>query len=165
MKKITALLLALLALAAPVALAGGASATPATSRNLVQTAVAAGQFKTLVKLVKLAGLQGALEGPGKLTVFAPTDAAFAKLPKSTLNALLANKAKLKSVLLYHVLKGEVPAAKVLKLKSARTLEGSTVKIRVSGGVVYVDSAKVLKTNVYASNGVIHVINSVLVPAK
>ncbi len=165
MKKIAALSLAVMALAAPLAMASGSSATPAASKNLVQTAVAAGQFKTLVKLVKLAGLQGALEGSSKLTVFAPTDAAFAKLPKSTINALLANKAKLKAVLLYHVLKGEVPAAKVLKLKSARTLEGSSVKIRVAGGTVFVNSAKVLKTNVYASNGVIHVINSVLVPSK
>ena len=165
MKRIAALSLALVAFAVPLAAASGSTATPAASKNIVQTAVAAGQFKTLVKLVKLAGLQGALEGKGKLTVFAPTDAAFAKVPKSTINALLADKAKLKSVLLYHVLKGEVPAAKVLKLKSAKTLEGSSVKIKVSGGVVHVNGAKVLKTNVYASNGVIHVINSVLVPSS
>ncbi len=164
MKKITALSLALIALAAPMAMASGA-ARPAAGKNLVQTAVAAGQFKTLVKLVKLAGLQSALEGSAKLTVFAPTDAAFAKVPKGTLEALLANKAKLKAVLLYHVLNGEVPAAKVLTLRSAKTLEGSTVKIRVSGGVVYVNQARVLKTNVFASNGVIHVINSVLVPTN
>jgi uncharacterized surface protein with fasciclin (FAS1) repeats len=165
MKKITALSLALIALAAPMAMASGPAARPAGGKNLVQTAVAAGQFTTLVKLVKLAGLQSALEGSAKLTVFAPTNAAFAKVPKSTLDALLANKAKLKAVLLYHVLKGEVPAAKVITLKSAKTLEGSTVKIRVSGGVVYVNQAKVLKTNVFASNGVIHVINSVLVPTN
>ena len=165
MKRIAALSLALVAFAVPLAAASGSTATPAASKNIVQTAVAAGQFKTLVKLVKLAGLQGALEGKGKLTVFAPTDAAFAKVPKSTINALLADKAKLKAVLLYHVLKGEVPAAKVLKLKSAKTLEGSTVKIKVSGGVVHVNGAKVLKTNVYAANGVIHVINSVLVPSS
>jgi uncharacterized surface protein with fasciclin (FAS1) repeats len=165
MKKIAALSLALVALSAPMALASGSTASPAASKNLVQTAVGAGQFKTLVKLVKLAGLQSALEGPGKLTVFAPTDAAFAKVPKSTINALLADKAKLKAVLLYHVLKGQVPAAKVVKLKSAKTLEGSSVKIKVSGGVVRVNGAKVLKTNVYASNGVIHVINSVLVPSS
>jgi uncharacterized surface protein with fasciclin (FAS1) repeats len=165
MKKIAVLSLALMALAAPLTTASGSTATPAATKNLVQTAVAAGQFKTLVKLVKRAGLQSALEGSGKLTVFAPTDAAFAKVPKSTINALLANKAKLRAVLLYHVLKGEVPAAKVVKLKSAKTLEGSSVKIKVSGGTVYVNSAKVLKTNVYASNGVIHVINSVLVPSS
>jgi uncharacterized surface protein with fasciclin (FAS1) repeats len=165
MKKIAALSLALVALSAPMALASGSTASPAASKNLVQTAVGAGQFKTLVKLVKLAGLQSALEGPGKLTVFAPTDAAFAKVPKSTINALLADKAKLKAVLLYHVLKGQVPAAKVVKLKSAKTLEGSSVKIKVSGGMVHVNGAKVLKTNVYASNGVIHVINSVLVPSS
>lgn len=165
MKKITALTLAVLALGAPTAFAGAQAATHSPSKNLVQTATAAGQFKTLVKLVKLAGLQSALEGKSKLTVFAPTDAAFAKVPKSTIDALLANKAKLKAVLLYHVLKGEVPAAKVVGLRSATTLEGSSVKIRVSGGVVHVNQAKVIKTNVFASNGVIHVINSVLVPAK
>jgi len=165
MKKLTALSLALVALAAPMAMASGPAAAPAASKNLVQTAVAAGQFKTLVKLVKLAGLQGALEGKAKLTVFAPTDAAFAKVPKSTLDALLADKAKLKAVLLYHVLSGEYPAAKILKLSSAKTLEGSRVEIRVSGGVVHVNGATVLKTNVFASNGVIHVINSVLVPTS
>jgi uncharacterized surface protein with fasciclin (FAS1) repeats len=165
MKKLTALVLALTALAIPASLAGAQTAKPAASKNLVQTAVAAGQFKTLVKLVKLAGLQSALEGSSKLTVFAPTDAAFAKVPKATINALLANKAELKAVLLYHVLKGEFPAAKILKLKSAKTLEGSSVKFSVTGGAVHVNDAKVIKANVFASNGVIHVINTVLVPPK
>ena len=107
---------------------GRRTAAPAKSAkanaNIVQTAVAAGQFKTLVALVKQAGLAGALSGKGPLTVFAPTDAAFAKVPKATLAALGKDKAKLKAVLLYHVVKGKVTAAQVVKLKSATTLEGS-----------------------------------------
>jgi uncharacterized surface protein with fasciclin (FAS1) repeats len=163
MKRIILIALVALMVAVPAALAGGSSAKTSASKNIVQTAEAAGQFKTLVTLVKKAGLAGALTGPGKLTVFAPTDAAFAKVPKSTLNSLLAHPAKLKAVLLYHVLKGEVPASKVLKLTSATTLEGAKVKISIRSGSVYVNSAKVIKTNVFASNGVIHVINSVLIP--
>ena len=165
MKRLLALSLAALALAAPIALANGSAATPAARKNIVQTAIAAGQFKTLVKLVGVAGLASALQGSTKLTVFAPTDAAFAKVPARTLTALLANKAKLRAVLLYHVVKGEVPAAKVVKLKSAKTLEGSSVKITLARGSVYVNQAKVIKANVFASNGVIHVINSVLVPSR
>ncbi len=135
----------------------------APSKNIVETAAGAGQFKTLVKLVKSAGLAGALSGKQKLTVFAPTDAAFAKLPKSTLTALGKDKAQLKKVLLYHVVKGEVKAAKVVKLKSAKTLEGASVKIAVKNGKVYVNKARVTKADVLASNGVIHVINQVLIP--
>jgi uncharacterized surface protein with fasciclin (FAS1) repeats len=132
-------------------------------KNLVQTAVAAGQFKTLASLLQKAGLAGTLEGKGPFTVFAPTDAAFAKVPKATLSALAKNKAKLRAVLLYHVVKGKVTAAQVVKLHSARTLEGKPVSIRVSGGKVIVGGATVLKANVMASNGVIHVINKVLIP--
>ena len=147
--------------------AGSAGAAPAkhaqAQSNIVQVAAANPQFTTLVSLVKKAGLAGALSGKGPLTVFAPTDAAFAKVPKATLAALLKDKAKLKSVLLYHVVKGKVTAAQVVKLKSAKTLEGSTVPIKVSGGKVYVDGAQVVKADVAASNGVIHVINKVLIP--
>ena len=147
--------------------AGSAGAAPAkhakTQSNIVQVAAANPQFTTLVSLVKKAGLAGALSGKGPLTVFAPTDAAFAKVPKATLAALLKDKAKLKAVLLYHVVKGKVTAAQVVKLKSAKTLEGSTVPIKVSGGKVYVDGAQVVKADVAASNGVIHVINKVLIP--
>lgn len=164
MKRLALLLIVSSALVLPAIAAQGAT-TPPPSKNIVQTAVAAGKFTTLVKLVKRAGLAGALTGASKLTVFAPTDEAFAKVPKSTLDSLLAHPAKLKAVLLYHVLGGEFPAAKVLKLKSAKTLEGSSVKISVRGGAVYVNTAKVLKTNVFASNGVIHVINSVLIPPR
>jgi uncharacterized surface protein with fasciclin (FAS1) repeats len=133
--------------------------------NIVQTAVAAGQFKTLVSLVKQAGLVGALSGHGPLTVFAPTDAAFAAVPKATLGALAKDKAKLKAVLLYHVVEGDVTAAQVTKLNAAKTLEGGTLPIRVTGGTVYVDGAQVTKANVATSNGVIHVINKVLIPSS
>jgi uncharacterized surface protein with fasciclin (FAS1) repeats len=157
--------LALFALAA-VMVAAGASTATATTRadaNIVQTAVAAGQFKTLTKLLTRAGLVSALEQPGPYTVFAPTDAAFKKVPKATLNALLHNRAKLKAVLLYHVVAGKVTAADVVKLKSAKTLNGKSVRIRVAGMNVFVNSAKVTKPDVTTSNGVIHVINRVLIP--
>lgn len=139
-----------------------ASAEP--SKNIVQTAIAAGQFKTLVSLVKKAGLAGALSGSGPLTVFAPTDAAFAKVPKATLAALAKDRAKLKAVLLYHVAKGKVTSGKVVKLKSVKTLQGGAVSIKVAGGKVYVGGARVIKADVMASNGVIHVVNKVLIPA-
>jgi uncharacterized surface protein with fasciclin (FAS1) repeats len=142
--------------AAPVANAG-------SEGNIVQTAVAAGQFKTLAKLLKRAGLASALQQPGPFTVFAPTDAAFKKVPKKTLNALLHNKAKLKAVLLYHVVSGKVTAADVVKLTSAKTLNGKNVRIRVSGSNVFVNKAKVTTPDVLASNGVIHVVNRVLIP--
>ena len=153
----------LLALVAAFAAPASASRSAAPTKNIVQTAVAAGQFKTLVALVKKAGLVGALSGKGQLTVFAPTDAAFAKVPKATLAALGADKAKLKAVLLYHVVKGKVTAAQAAKLTSAPTLEGSAIKIRVANGSVYINTAKVVKADVLASNGVIHVINKVLLP--
>jgi uncharacterized surface protein with fasciclin (FAS1) repeats len=157
--------LALLALASLV-MAVAATSAPARTRsdaNIVQTAVAAGQFKTLTKLLKRAGLVGALQQPGPYTVFAPTDAAFKKVPKATLNALLHNRAKLKAVLLYHVVAGKVTAADVVKLSSAKTLNGKSVRIRVSGMNVFVNSAKVTTADVETSNGVIHVINRVLIP--
>lgn len=157
----------ILLLAVVTALVGSTAATapaqPRQSRDIVQTAVAAGQFKTLARLLTKAGLVGALEKPGPYTVFAPTDAAFAKVPKKTLDGLLANKAKLKAVLLYHVVAGRVTAADVTKLSSAKTLDGKTVRIRVSGTNVFVNTAKVTKPDVMATNGVIHVVNRVLIP--
>ena len=180
MKKLFATTLAGVALAATLAACGGSSSSSSTTAsasspssaaaapaqsNIVQTAVAAGEFKTLVSLVKQAGLAGALSGPGPLTVFAPTDAAFAAVPKATLAELAKNPAKLKAVLLYHVVKGDVTAAQVTKLKSAKTLEGGSVPIHVTSGKVYVGDAQVTKTNVVTSNGVIHVINRVLIPAS
>jgi uncharacterized surface protein with fasciclin (FAS1) repeats len=144
---------------------GAATKAPAAQKNIVQTAVAAGQFKTLVSLVKQAGLAKALSGPGQLTVFAPTDAAFAKVPKKTLAALANNKTQLKAVLLYHVVKGKVTAAQAGMLSSATTLQGAALPIRTTGGKVFVGGAQVVKADVMASNGVIHVINKVLLPPK
>ncbi|HST19432.1 MAG TPA: fasciclin domain-containing protein [Gaiellaceae bacterium] len=167
MKRILALSLGLLLVAGGLALvaarARSAQAAPSAQKNIVQTAVAAGQFKTLVSLVKQAGLAKALSGTQKLTVFAPTDAAFAKVPKSTLESLAAHPAKLKAVLLYHVVKGEVLSGQVVKLTSAKTLEGQPVRIHVANGKVFVNNAQVVKANVLASNGVIHVVNRVLLP--
>jgi uncharacterized surface protein with fasciclin (FAS1) repeats len=167
MKKIAVLVTgaAVLAVAAGIATASPTKATGMGEKNIVQTAVATGQFKTLVTLVKQAGLAGALSGPGPLTVFAPTDAAFAKVPKATLAALAKNKAKLKAVLLYHVAKGKVTANRVVKVKSVKTLEGGSVSVKVAGGKVYVGGARVVTPDVMASNGVIHVINKVLIPAS
>ncbi len=164
-KSIAAFVAATVVVAAVAGLATASSAKQAgmSDKNIVQTAVAAGQFKTLVSLVKQAGLAGALSAPGQLTVFAPTDAAFAKVPKATLAALAKDKAKLKAVLLYHVAKGKVTAAKVVKLKTVTTLEGDTLSIRVAGGKVLVGGAQVITPDVMASNGVIHVINKVLIP--
>jgi uncharacterized surface protein with fasciclin (FAS1) repeats len=161
MKRILSIVM-LLAVVGSVAVAA-ATARSTEQRTVVQTAVAAGQFKTLTKLLTRAGLVSALQQPGPFTVFAPTDAAFNKVPKSTLNALLHDKARLKAVLLYHVVSGKVTAADVVKLSSAKTLDGKTVRIRVSGANVFVNSAKVTKPDVMASNGVIHVINRVLIP--
>ena len=138
-------------------------ATATAPKTIVQTAVAAGSFKTLASLLKKAGLVGTLQGKGPFTVFAPTDAAFAKLPKATLAALAKDKAKLRSVLLYHVVKGNVPAAKVVTLRSAKTLNGKAVSIRINGGKVSVGGARVTTADVKASNGVIHVVNKVLIP--
>ncbi len=159
--------LALLAAAAVAVAAIGASASNASrsegNQNIVKTAIAAGQFKTLASLLTNAGLAGTLQGKGPFTVFAPTDAAFAKVPKATLAALAKNKAKLRAVLLYHVVKGKVTAGQAMKLRSARTVNGKPLSIRVSGGRVLVGGATVTKADVAASNGVIHVINKVLIP--
>jgi uncharacterized surface protein with fasciclin (FAS1) repeats len=168
MKKLgTAVLIGVAALAAATSVAAASSATSTGigRKNIVQTAAAAGQFKTLVALVKQAGLAGALSGPGPLTVFAPTDAAFAKVPKATLAALGKDKAQLKAVLLYHVVKGNVTAAQASMLASAKTLEGAKLPIRVAGTKVYVGGALVTKANVMTSNGIIHVVNKVLIPPK
>jgi uncharacterized surface protein with fasciclin (FAS1) repeats len=139
------------------------AAPAAPAKNIVQTAVAAGQFKTLASLLTNAGLARTLQGKGPFTVFAPTDAAFAKVPKATLGALAENKAKLRAVLLYHVVRGKVTAAQAMKLRSATTLNGKPLTIRVNGGKVLVGGATVTKADVMASNGVIHVVNKVLIP--
>ena len=147
-----------------MAVAGSpATARPNEDKNIVQTARAAGSFTTLTKLVAKAGLAGTLSKPGPYTVFAPTDAAFRKVPKSTLNALAKNRAQLRKVLLYHVVAGQVTSADVVKLSSAKTLNGKSVRIRTMDGSVYINTARVVKPDVMASNGVIHVISKVLIP--
>lgn len=134
-------------------------------KDLVDTAVAAGSFKTLAAAVKAAGLVDTLKGEGPFTVFAPTDEAFAKLPAGTVESLLLpeNKDKLVAILTYHVVAGKVLAADVVELKSAKTVNGKDVMIKVSDNGVMVDAAKVVATDIEASNGVIHVIDSVLLP--
>ena len=155
------------ALVACVSLVGPASAEPsAPTQNITKTAASLPHFTTLVSLLKQAKLASALTAKGPYTVFAPTNAAFKKLPAATLNAVQSDPALLKKVLLYHVVKGDVRAAQVVKLdgKSARTLEGQQVSIDVRGGSVFLnDDVRVTKTDVVATNGVIHVINKVLVP--
>jgi uncharacterized surface protein with fasciclin (FAS1) repeats len=153
---------------ATIAVADASPSAPAKAaapgRDLVQTANAAGDFKTLVSLVKRAGLAGALSGTTKLTVFAPTDAAFKKVPKATLTKLLAHRSQLRRVLLYHVVAGDVKAAQVVKLRSAKTLAGPKVRIRTKDGKVFLNgTSRVVKTDIAASNGTIHVINRVLLP--
>lgn len=135
------------------------------SKDIVDTAVSAGSFKTLVAAIKAAELTDALKGKGPFTVFAPTDEAFAKLPKETLESLLKpeNKEKLAGILKYHVVSGKVLAADVVKLKEAKTLQGQSVKIAVKDGKVFLDGAAVTKTDIPASNGVIHVIDKVILP--
>jgi uncharacterized surface protein with fasciclin (FAS1) repeats len=134
-------------------------------KDIVDTAVAAGSFNTLAKALQAAGLVDTLKGAGPFTVFAPTDAAFAKLPPGTLEDLLkpANKAKLQAVLTYHVVPGKVMAADVVKKTAAKTVEGSEIKIAVRDGAVHVNDATVVKTDIAATNGVIHVIDSVILP--
>lgn len=135
--------------------------TAAHAKDIVDTAVGAGSFKTLVTAVQAAGLVDTLKGPGPFTVFAPTDEAFAKIPKADLDALLADKAKLTAVLTYHVVPGKVMAADV-KAGKVKTVQGSELTVSTTGGVK-VDNAKVVSTDVAASNGVIHVIDSVIMP--
>jgi uncharacterized surface protein with fasciclin (FAS1) repeats len=130
--------------------------------DIVDTAVSAGQFNTLAKALTEAGLVDTLKGSGPFTVFAPTDAAFAKLPKGTLEGLLKDKEKLKAVLTYHVVPGKVMAADV-KPGNVKTVQGSEAKISVKGSNVMIDKAKVVKTDVAADNGVIHVIDTVILP--
>jgi len=139
------------------------AASAGARTNIVETARAAGQFKTLTALLERAGLVKTLEGSGPFTVFAPTDRAFARVPKATLDALAADKAKLQSVLLYHVAEGKLPAAKVVKRKSIKTVNGRRVGVRVRDGKVFVAGARVTTPDVAASNGVIHVVNRVLIP--
>ena len=138
---------------------------PVRSKDIVDTAVGAGSFKTLVTAVKAADLVKTLKGKGPFTVFAPSDSAFAKLPKWAIESLLKkeNKSGLQGVLTYHVVSGKVLAKDVVKLKSAKTVNGKSVKIEVRHGKVYVNGAQVVKTDIKCSNGVIHVIDKVILP--
>lgn len=146
----------------------GGSTAPAATKDIVDTAVGAGTFKTLAAALQAAGLVDTLKGAGPFTVFAPTDDAFAKLPAGTVDSLLKpeNKAALTQVLTYHVVAGDVRAADVVKLTSAKTVEGATIKITVQNGkVILNDTVQVTTTDVVAKNGVIHVIDGVLLPPK
>jgi uncharacterized surface protein with fasciclin (FAS1) repeats len=136
----------------------------ASAADIVDTAIA-GKFNTLVAAVKAAGLVDTLKGPGPFTVFAPTDEAFAKLPAGTLESLLRpeNKEKLQSILTYHVVPGKVMAKDVVKLKSAKTVEGRAVSVSTKGGGVMINNATVTKADIAASNGVIHVVDTVILP--
>ncbi|NPV63309.1 MAG: fasciclin domain-containing protein [Methanotrichaceae archaeon] len=131
-------------------------------KNIVEKAIEAGQFNTLVAAVKAAGLVETLSGPGPFTVFAPNDAAFAKIPKATLDVVLKDKAKLTAILTYHVVSGKVMAKDVMKMKSVKTLQGGSLTIDTSDGVK-VNGAKVIQADIEVSNGVCHVIDSVLMP--
>jgi uncharacterized surface protein with fasciclin (FAS1) repeats len=145
--------------------ASGSTAVRAETRDLVDTAVAGGSFKTLAKALDAAGLVTTLKGAGPFTVFAPTDEAFAKLPDGTLETLLKpeNKEKLRRILTYHVVAGKVMASDVVKLQSAKAVSGDTITLKVENGTVHVDNATVTSADVLASNGVIHVIDSVILP--
>jgi uncharacterized surface protein with fasciclin (FAS1) repeats len=159
-----ALLVTVAAVAASAVAATASSAREAEPRpDVVAAATAAGSFTTLTKLLSRAGLVATLRQPGPYTVFAPTDAAFAKVPKKTLNAVLADRAKLRAVLLHHVVRGEVTAAKVVRLRSVRTVGGGTLRIRTAGSTVHVGGAKVTAADVRAGNGVVHVVDRVLIP--
>lgn len=149
-----------------VCLPMGSNAKPLpASKDIVDTAVAAGSFKTLAAALQAAGLVDTLKGPGPFTVFAPTDEAFAKLPAGTLEDLLKpeNKETLRAILLYHVVPGDVTSKEVVKLHSVKTVGGETVTIAAKDGKVMINNATVTKADIQASNGVIHVIDTVLLP--
>jgi len=167
---ITKSLYAVAALAAslvlPAACSSQSNATQAASKDIVQTAVDAGTFNTLVAAVKAAGLVETLQGEGPFTVFAPTDAAFAKLPAGTVESLLANPQKLASILTFHVVPGKVLARDIVKANGAKpkTVNGQSLDVVVRDGKVLVNGGNVIQADVVASNGVIHVIDTVLIPA-
>jgi uncharacterized surface protein with fasciclin (FAS1) repeats len=146
-----------LAVAFPAGIAG------AQARDIVDTAVAAGQFTTLARALQAAGLVDTLKGPGPFTVFAPTDAAFAKLPTDRINAILANPQQLRALLTYHVVPGRVTGADVVRLQTARTVLGESVRVNAAGGTVRINDSTVTNADVATSNGVIHVIDTVLLP--
>lgn len=154
-----------LATVAALGIVAGSAGAHAADQDIVDTAVAAGQFKTLAAALNGAGLVSTLKGSGPFTVFAPTDAAFAKLPAGTVEDLLKpeNKDKLTAILTYHVVPGRVMAADVAKLKEAKTVNGKTLSVSAKGSGVMVNQANVTKTDIAASNGVIHVVDTVILP--
>lgn len=160
--KLTTLLIATAMAAAPLT-AAIADSMSAPKKDIVTTAVDAGSFSTLATALETAGLVATLQGPGPFTVFAPTDAAFAKLPAGTVEGLLKDKAKLSAILTYHVVAGKVEAKDVVKLNSAKTVNGQAVSIKVVNGKVMIDGATVTTPDVQASNGVIHIIDTVILP--
>lgn len=164
MKKVYAGLM-VFAVVCVFAVAANAFAASTDKKDIVDTAIAAGSFTTLAKALTAAGLVETLKGAGPFTVFAPTDAAFAKLPAGTLDNLLKpeNKEKLKAILTYHVVSGKVLAADVVKLKKAKTVNGQELNIMVMGSTVMVNNATVTQTDIMCSNGVIHVIDAVVMP--
>ncbi len=151
--------------AAVAALTVAVSGARAAEADLVDTAVASGQFQTLAAALDAAGLVETLKGPGPFTVFAPTDEAFAKLPEGTVETLLQpeNKDQLAAILTYHVVPGEVTAAEVVGLESAETVNGGTLEIDASNGAVMVNDAHVTATDIMATNGIIHIIDAVVLP--
>jgi len=165
------LAVAIFAMAIPAAAndcnVGAKAVSTASSMNIVETAIGAGSFKTLVAAVQAAGLVETLSGKGPFTVFAPTDEAFAKLPKGTVEELLKpeNKAKLTAILTYHVVAGKVMSTDVVKVKSATTVQGQDLAVMVKDGKVMIDKAQVVAADVVAGNGVIHVIDTVLLPKE
>jgi uncharacterized surface protein with fasciclin (FAS1) repeats len=154
---------AMTAPAADSAKAATNAVSTVAASDIVDTAVAAGNFKTLAKALTEAGLIDTLKGAGPFTVFAPTDEAFAAVPAKDLDALLKDKAKLKAVLTYHVVSGKVMAADVSKMTSAKTVQGTDVAVKVSGTDVMINQAKVVKADIACKNGVIHVIDKVIMP--
>jgi uncharacterized surface protein with fasciclin (FAS1) repeats len=146
-----------------LALLSHPAARAADEKDIVDCAVGAGQFKTLAKLLGEAGLVDTLKGKGPFTVFAPTDEAFAKVPQKTLNGLLKDKEKLKAVLTYHVVPGKVMAADAVKVDSAKSVQGSPIRISSKDGKVRVNGATVIKADIPCKNGVIHVIDTVILP--
>ena len=169
MRSMTGVTMAAAVLAGLALATADAAAQDRTARgaagDIVDVAVAAGSFTTLAKALQTAGLVETLKGAGPYTVFAPTDDAFAKLPAGTLEALLKDKEQLKAVLTYHVVAGRVASSDVVKLTSAKTVNGASVKVAVVDGKVKVDDAMVVNADVMASNGVIHVIDRVILPSR
>lgn len=165
--RVTGIASAVAIVLAVAGLAIGGNVARATNQDIVDTAVSAGQFKTLAAALKAADLVGTLKGDGPFTVFAPTDEAFAKLPAGTVESLLKpeNKAKLTAILTYHVVPGAVKAAQVTKLDEAKTVNGAMVKVSTDDGKVMINDANVVKADIPASNGVIHVIDKVILPPQ